>query len=130
MWPHHKSSRHRGAQGIGPVSLGPELEPLLSYYTAHGLKDLQDRYPEPDSRFMFIQKGSGKAFESDTFNFYFRAELVPKLEAKGKQAAPTPATPAPVCLQPLQNLSALHACPNWTDWLTSWPESAVLCKQD
>jgi hypothetical protein len=70
------------------------LEPLLNYYTAHGLKDLQDRYPEPDRRFMFVQKASGKAFESDSFNYYFRAELVPKLETKGKHAAEPAAPPA------------------------------------
>ena len=85
VWPHHKSSRHRAAEGIGPVSLGSELEPLLRYYIPQGLKDLQGRYPQPDRRFLFIQKGSGNAFESDSFNYYFRAELVPKLEAQGKQ---------------------------------------------
>ena len=113
VWPHHKSSRHRGAQGIGPVSLGPELDPLMNYYTVHGLKNLQDRYPEPDRRFMFVQKASGKVFESDSFNYYFRAELVPKLEAQGK---PLNLQPHLLCVYPAPpKLSALHACPP-LDW--------------
>jgi hypothetical protein len=49
---------------------------------------------------MFIQKGSGKAFESDSFNHYFRAELVPKLEAQGKQKTVRLQPHPPVCPAP------------------------------
>lgn len=56
---------------------------MWEWFMSVGLDHLYEGLVEPDQAFIFVQRDSGKQFDSATFNYYFKHVLLPKLHRKG-----------------------------------------------